>query len=254
MEHTSGRGDEAYPPAPVPAHERAWRHPSEIGAEAWRRSEPPLSIGRGLFLVTATCCATLGATLAWATLSTHSGRISSASAAAVTAVSAAPVTEPELATPPTYRVEDGSVRSEPAIAVPLEGGRLVLTTAYAVRGARSIELHDAAGRAEVARVLVVDDQTGLAVLSTETTDEALAFELAAALDSGDELRFGDDTVVVVRDGAISATRWYGLHEHEGSPVVNQRGELVGLCSRVEHGIRVVLLERVDEILRRLAGS
>ena len=269
MEHTDGRGDEGYPAAPVPAHERPWRHPSEVGAEAWRRSEPPLHIGRGLFLVTTTCCATLGAALVWATLSTHPGRISTASATAATGASETSVVESEVPTPPTYRVEDGSVRPEPAIAVPLEGGRLVLTTAHAVRGARSLELHDAAGRSEQAHVLLVDEETGLAVLSTDPDDDELgddeldgdeldgdelAYELAAALDSGDELRFGDETVVVVRDGAISTTRWYGLHQHEGSPAVNQRGELVGLCSRAEQGMRVVLLERVDEILRRLAGG
>ena len=31
-----------YPRAPLPAHERQWRHPSEQGATAWSQSEPPL--------------------------------------------------------------------------------------------------------------------------------------------------------------------------------------------------------------------
>lgn len=252
MEH--GRSGEEYPPAPLPAHERAWRHPSEVGAEAWRRSEPPLSIGRGLFLVTSACCATLGAALVWATLSTHPGRLSPASARAVASVASAETTAPtapELVTPPTFRVEDGSVRPEPAIGVPLSDGRVILTTADAVRGAHTLELRDAAGRSEQAHVVLVDDTTGLAVLVTDTNAIPMAYEIATALDSGDELRFGDDSVVVVHGESISTTHWYGVHSHEGSPVVNQRGELVGLCSRTERGIRVLLLEQVDEILRRL---
>ena len=133
-------------------------------------------------------------------------------------------------------------------------GQLILTTAHAVSGARSLELRDSAGRSEAAHVVLVDDETGLAVLVTDTASIPLAFEIATALDSGDELRFDDDTVVVVRDETIAGRRWYGLEQHEGSPVVNQRGELVGLCSRAEHGMRVVLLERVEQILRRLGGG
>lgn len=248
-----GSSSEQYPPAPLPAHERAWRHPSELGAEAWRRSEPPLSIGRGLFLVTSACGATLATALAWATLSTHPGRLSPASARAVAAstigTTAAPA--PEAVTPPTFRVEDGSVRPEPAIGVPLSDGRVILTTADAVRGAHTLELRDAAGRSATAHVVLVDDATGLAVLVTDTNAIPMAYEIATALDSGDELRFADDSVVIVHDDSISTTQWYGMHSHEGSPVVNQRGELVGLCSRSEHGIRVLLLEQVDQILRRL---
>ncbi|MFZ9482430.1 MAG: hypothetical protein ACO3AV_05995 [Ilumatobacteraceae bacterium] len=254
MEHSSGHGDEAYPPAPVPAHERAWRHPSEVGAEAWRRSEPPLSIGRGLLVVTTTCCLTLGAALTWATLDTHPGGLSAAAIRAETFVmgeQGSVSTEPDAVSPPTYRLEDGTVRQEPAIAVPLADGQLILTTAAAVRGARTLELRDAAGRSEPAHVVLVDDETGLAILVTDASSLPMAYEVATALDAGDELRFDDDTVVVVHDETISARRWYGLDQHEGSPVVNQRGELVGLCSQEENGMRVVLLERVDEILRQL---
>jgi len=54
-----------YPRAPLPAHERQWRHPSEQGAAAWTRSEPPLVVGRGLSVATGTVGAVLAIGLLW---------------------------------------------------------------------------------------------------------------------------------------------------------------------------------------------
>jgi S1-C subfamily serine protease len=54
-----------YPHAPLPAHERTWRHPSEQGATAWIRSEPPLVVGKGLSVATGTVGAVLAIGLLW---------------------------------------------------------------------------------------------------------------------------------------------------------------------------------------------
>ncbi len=54
-----------YPHAPLPAHERTWRHPSEQGATAWTRSEPPLVVGKGLSVATGTVGAVLAIGLLW---------------------------------------------------------------------------------------------------------------------------------------------------------------------------------------------
>ncbi|CAB4565927.1 MAG: PDZ domain-containing protein [Actinobacteria bacterium] len=51
---------ELYPPAPVPAHERTWRHPSELGLAAWQQTEPPVAIGRGLLVTTGAIGSALG--------------------------------------------------------------------------------------------------------------------------------------------------------------------------------------------------
>ena len=66
MEWNDGSDDEQYPVAPVPSHERAWRHPSEIGQAQWTRTEPPLTIGRGLVAATTTLGGLLTVAVAWA--------------------------------------------------------------------------------------------------------------------------------------------------------------------------------------------
>ncbi len=62
--------DDAYPPAPVPRHERSWRHPSEVGDASWRRNEPPLAIGRGLLITTGAIGSLLALAVVWAMLPT----------------------------------------------------------------------------------------------------------------------------------------------------------------------------------------
>ncbi|MFT3852659.1 MAG: PDZ domain-containing protein [Ilumatobacteraceae bacterium] len=65
--------DEGYPDAPLPAHERAWRHPSEVGEATWQRSEPPLTIGRGLLVTTGAIGGLLALAVLWAMLPTAAG-------------------------------------------------------------------------------------------------------------------------------------------------------------------------------------
>ena len=65
MERGEWEDDPEYPCAPLPAHERSWRHPSEHGASQWVLSEPPLVVGRGLTLVTGTIGAVLAVGLLW---------------------------------------------------------------------------------------------------------------------------------------------------------------------------------------------
>ena len=62
-----------YPDAPLPRHERAWRHPSEIGEATWRSSEPPLAVGRGLLVTTGAIGALLALAVLWAMLPTGAG-------------------------------------------------------------------------------------------------------------------------------------------------------------------------------------
>ena len=54
-----------YGPAPLPAHERAWRHPSEMGQNAWMLTEPPVAIGRGLLVTTGAIGCVLGIAVLW---------------------------------------------------------------------------------------------------------------------------------------------------------------------------------------------
>ncbi|MCU1364417.1 MAG: hypothetical protein JWN39_56, partial [Ilumatobacteraceae bacterium] len=65
VERGEWEDDPEYPNAPLPAHERTWRHPSEQGATEWVRSEPPLVVGRGLSVATGTVGAVLAVGLLW---------------------------------------------------------------------------------------------------------------------------------------------------------------------------------------------
>jgi S1-C subfamily serine protease len=65
--------DEEYPDAPVPQHERVWRHPSELGEAMWQRSEPPLAIGRGLLITSGAIGGLLALAVLWAMLPTNAG-------------------------------------------------------------------------------------------------------------------------------------------------------------------------------------
>src|SRR4051794_7587457 len=50
-----------------------WRHPSEIGDASWRRTEPPLTIGRGLLVTTGAIGGILALAVLWAMLPTAAG-------------------------------------------------------------------------------------------------------------------------------------------------------------------------------------
>ncbi|MEO5900828.1 MAG: PDZ domain-containing protein [Ilumatobacteraceae bacterium] len=65
--------EEEYPGAPVPRHERIWRHPSEMGESMWQRTEPPLSIGRGLLVTSGAIGGLLALAVLWAMLPTNPG-------------------------------------------------------------------------------------------------------------------------------------------------------------------------------------
>src|SRR5215216_79232 len=60
--------------APLPPHERTWRHPSELGAAQWIATEPPIVIGRGLTAVTGAIGLILATGLLWAMLPSAGGR------------------------------------------------------------------------------------------------------------------------------------------------------------------------------------
>ncbi len=85
VEEGDWHNDPEYPRAPLPAHERAWRHPSEVGSNEWATSEPPLVVGRGLSVATGTVGAALAVGLLWLMIPHHdrSGVSANASATSI---------------------------------------------------------------------------------------------------------------------------------------------------------------------------
>lgn len=290
--------DEQGHPAPLPAHERAWRHPSEMGEQAWLRSEPPLVIGRGLSAATGAIGGLLAMAVLWTMLPTEAGRsavatvrstlglrsetglvadlttpvtdlvastvrttsvVPSGSTTSNPATSTEPVAssiaavEPPM---PTYQVQQGADLTTSAVAVAVNGGNLVVTTSQAVTAELTVELLLPDGSTDTARVLFVDDRSGLAVLVPDSVFAIESFTVAAEVLPGDQLTFFGDVqrnVTVGADNAIDAS-WAGdASIREGTPVINQRGELVALCSHSDTSSRLVPLANLDELQQAIAG-
>ena len=288
MERSDGNDDELYPPAPLPAHEREWRHPSEIGARAWAAAEPPVAIGRGLTFSAGAIGSLLVVGVLFTMLPTHPGRSAVMSVRSTVATgtvpssavafgpvpSAPPATiEPNTEPPTTLAVHHGPVPTyvlpvpdapEPgeqappaAVAVAVGIGGLVVTIAPTTEG-HLVKLEAPDGGVETAEVLAVDDTTGLAVLShTLPADDT--FEVAPPTQAGDVLSFygtPDVSGLVEDDGSVSLTVADGASApelREGTPVVNDQGQLVALCAHHDDAMVLVPLDDL-EALRAAAAA
>ncbi len=286
MERRDGNDDELYPPAPIPAHEREWRHPSEIGARDWAASEPPVAIGRGLSVSAGAIGSLLVLGVLFTMVPTHAGRsvISVRSTVATgtvptSAVSFGPSPSPQPSTtvpasepPTTLMVHHGPVPTYAipasntpgtgdeapfavAVAVGIDG--LVLTIAPTTEG-HLVRLQAPDGTIETVEVLAVDETTGLAVLSHSLPPDE-TFEVAPPAESGDVLSFyGSPGVsgVVASDGSVELTVADGAADPElraGTPVVNDEGQLVALCSHHDDTTVLVPIENL-EALRSAAAA
>jgi len=279
--------DEMEPLAPLPPHERGWRHPSELGDQTWRQTEPPIALGRGLAAATGMFAGLLALALLMTMLPTHAGRSAAASVRSTIGVltsddtgplvdpgssgtaTTAPATETSdvtlmpnprteamLRTMPTYQVYGGSGLAI-AVVIATSAGHLVLTTADAVRANLTVELALSDGSTMVVPVLFVDQRSGLALLAPSAARalrSMVPFRVAPGIAPGDELTFFGDRSITLRiadDGSLSSAWEADSTIHDGSPVINQRGELVALCSYhngLHHLIGVDSLAAIEQAL------
>ncbi len=308
MSPSDWNDDEVGDPAPLPAHERSWRHPSEVGEQTWVYSEPPLTIGRGLTAATGAIGGLLAMAVLWTMLPTQAGRNVVATArstiveltgtglvtgrttalvdtaaglpqsttplASVTTITSrvGPVagldpTQASVATTiqrpmPTYQVAVGTDLSSGAVAVSVNGGSLLITTAQAVTADLTVNLLLSDGTGGSARVLFVDDRSGLAVLAPLAAADGTtmtgieSFTVSPIVSAGDELTFfGDEqmTLKVTDKNTIDSVWAADDSIREGTPVVNQRGELVALCSHSDGVGRLVQLGNLDELQQAISG-
>ena len=151
-------------------------------------------------------------------------------------------------------VDDRSGDPNP-LAVVIGDGSLAITTARAVvdgSGPDSgIPIVVPSGSSMRLRVLLVDTTHGIAVLESDTGGAALP--LARELHRGDVLRVVGErnaTTVVTPDGSIELG--YPVNTmREGTPLVNQRGELVALVTRrggTVHLVELIGLSIFDELV------
>ena len=280
--------DASYPPAPLPEHERTWRHPSEIGNAVWVQTEPPITIGRGLLLTTGAIGGLLSLAVLWAMLPS-AGRGGVAAPTVVTSTakglpSASSIVRPETLvatsvsldlpstsfrteststpaseemtnttfarTPTTEGTQTSQLEAAP-VAVGI-GDSVIVTTARAVEGRTSITLTDANGQAHEATVLMVDAHLGLALLSADAAAMTTSYGIGPEASPG-------DAVTVMGATPTSATVSVDADGHltldgwssstaEGTPVVNTDGQLVGICSHGSSGPVLVSVANVGAML------
>ncbi len=163
---------------------------------------------------------------------------------------------------PTYEVAVGTARTPGAVAVSVNGGSLVITTAQAVTADLMVDLLLSDGTSSSARVLFVDDRSGLAVLAPMAdVGGALpggieSFTVSPTVSAGDELTFFGDqqmTLTVTAENTIDSVWAADQSIREGTPVVNQRGELVALCSHIDGVGRLVQLGNLDDLQQAIAS-
>lgn len=193
--------------APLPPHERPWRHPSELGPPA---HEPTSSSGRVLIATTATLSLLLIGLLA---LSMTPGPGDPPVAVGSTT---------EQATTPPAALE----RPTMPMVTPLGDDGFGVTTAEAAAGTRGMRMAAQLPSGDVIDVHIVrhDAESGVTLVSLPTRTDG--YELAAHSPAP------SDTVVVhgVEPVVVSMYEITRLVVAEGTPVLDDHGDLVGLCT------------------------
>lgn len=260
-----------YPAAPVPTHERAWRHPSEIGQAAWVTSEPPVTIGRGLLVTSGAIGSALGVAVLYLLLPagapspsaspTVTSSVASLRPSIVTLADEPAVTSMLLSEPTEVRT-DGPGLTLPAadtpstvlvmsveaptqeplsVAVAIEGDPYVVTTANALESIGSIDLLGP-GDVEVTPRMsaeLVSIEGDLAYLAPSEAMEVVSFAATATAEAGQSVTvLADDPaqVAYVESGTAGGVPELdaGLIV-EGTPVIDDQGALVALCTVVIDG-------------------
>jgi hypothetical protein len=259
-------GDPLYPAAPVPAHERTWRHPSEVGKAAWELSEPPVAIGRGLLVTTGAIGSALGVAVLWllspmgASAPSASPVVTSSAAVVRTTEVAAPTTDERLAgtssvasrpidtietvdfdqftlpaedVPSTVLLAAPRPQDHASIAVAVGNLPYMLTTATAVSVDERRTTVDIVAPGDPVSADVVSVDGDLAYLEPSSAIDVVSFAEVSIAEPG-------QTVVVLSDEPTEVTyRADGSAPEldpslivEGTPVIDDDGSLVALCTVV----------------------
>lgn len=288
-------GAQSYPPAPVPAHERPWRHPSEMGqyaTQAWAVAEPPVALGRGLLVTTGMVGCALGVAILWllvpaggdapsadvagpnrpaasATRPTQpdsadrdTGTTGTASTIGSTFASLAPTTVHPVTTavsdagsgsgtlpgedPPANTVLVAHDDDAPAVAVLLGDSPFLVTTANAVGDLDQLELTFDGGGTGTATVVSVGESVAY-LASDDPSAAPVGFAQLGAPAAGDRVyALGDQVVSFAFGDPAPLGEAPDDAIAEGTPVVDDRGALVGLCTHGDGGWDVVAVAPLPE--------
>ena len=240
------------PPAPIPAHERMWRHPSEVGAATATLAdvEPPLkAAGRGVVAASLL----MGVAVVSALLIIARPTDGDADARDVIRLTSDDIDVASVG------VADGDERP---MAVLVNDGPLLITTSIAVGDRERITVRLTDGGIHEADVVHVDHRASVALLVlTTATDQTLnSIPDARAVQLGQEVIVLTETPYRLRVVSYDENEMLelGLADLdpddvvEGAPVIDRAGRLVGLCTHTAAGIAVIPIELVAQALGDIA--
>lgn len=244
---------EILPPAPLPPHERTWRHPSEIADSQRHEIATPVSfesIGRGVAAFSMSVGLLIVVGLVLLARPTSGDR---ADAAEVIRLSGADI---ELVRLGPDR------RDDTPMAVMVDQGPLLVTTRAAVGDREEIRVRLTDGSTHVVDVVHVDEESSIAVLALPADDPARNVSLPnVPITRGQEvvviserihrlsvMSIADDRGVVIGSRNVSFDPFAVA---EGAPVIDNSGRLVGLCTHVGDDVVLIDTESISGVLSSL---
>ena len=249
----------SYAAAPVPPHDRTWRHPSEVGmARQSLISVPAREVGRGVVVVSVSLGVLLVTGL-FALSRPHDGDDDPRN---ILRLTSSDIAVADLA---LLEMPDGATAAPRAIVIPADGSSMAVTTFDAVADSDSFTVVTADGDTATAEIVYRDSSSSIAVLSI-TTDESFAVPTDGRFDMGatvaapetmsGELMALDDSPVrlEVRQSASGQVLQPldGISDvTEGAPVIDRNGRLVGLCTHRDGALMLVPVGEMDAVLESI---
>lgn len=244
------------PVAPMPAHERAWRHPSELGYADFKALPPPDigRTGRGLiaFAVVTGCLLLVGLLVV---VRPDDGRNNSDDIVRLAS------SHMSIAT------IDSTAESSP-LAVHIAGTPYLVTTRRAIDAGSdlTVGLHLANGTPTTAQVIVydrsvvilsLDPRVDLANISIPRTFEVSTGQLVTVALSSSGFSFVVDSTSDSNDAVLLRSVDDDTHAEslvEGAPVVDQTGRLVGLVSMTSGHTTLIPIASIAELVGNLVSD
>jgi hypothetical protein len=250
-----------YPAAPLPPHERPWRHPAEIAASQTVVITPAGTRSKTLAFVVA--LASMATTVVFAQILRPVERGQESDTRLAAPSSTAPTNPPPA---PGVFIVDGTRFA--AVAVPLENGRQILVTSRAAASGASVRISDSSSPL---LLTAIDEEFDLAVWTSAAEVQTVTSASRSEMTVNDHVTVWDGTTF---DGSVGLSmRTVELAEttlvpldisskvHAGSPVYDDNGNLIGIVAVKSHsrwlipieniGMNVEVISRVNQIINLL---
>lgn len=258
--------DDSYSPAPQPPHERMWRHPSEVGfAAVSLQALTPIDIGRrGRGLVGFSCIA--GTVLILGLLVILTPRAGRQSTSDVVALTNADL---------HVAAVESNLTTSTAMGILLFNDQILVTTAAALGELETVKVQLPDRSVNTANLVHVFPNSGIAVLQIEQQFDPITFlrTLTQTSDIKYSQAFSSGQVVTVllenpkrlvvdktSGQAMITLRSSDSNEidiwayAEGAPVVDQSGQLIGLCTHVGAALGFIPIQSIEKQIRALSAG